>query len=50
MVWRREARHHRGLRALHDAAGALATAGDWLRPPAGAWLPEPEASRPDTGD
>ncbi|WP_326596920.1 LysR family transcriptional regulator [Streptomyces sp. NBC_01803] len=39
MVWRRGLRHP-GLDTLHTAAGSLAEAGGWLRPPAGAWLPD----------
>jgi hypothetical protein len=48
MMWRADDGHP-GLRALHEAVGELAAAHDWLTVPAGAWLPEPEASRPAAG-
>jgi len=43
MVWRADL-DHPGLRALHGAIDALSAAAHWLRPPDGAWLPEPEAT------
>jgi DNA-binding transcriptional LysR family regulator len=47
MLWP-DSNDHPGLRALHEAADDLAAARGWLRTPAGAWLPEPEASTPST--
>jgi DNA-binding transcriptional LysR family regulator len=44
MVWRADL-DHPGLRALHGAIDALSAAEHWLRPPDGAWLPEPEATQ-----
>lgn len=44
MVWRADL-DHPGLRALHGAIDRLSAAHGWLRPPDGAWLPEPEATR-----
>ncbi|NUP79618.1 MAG: LysR family transcriptional regulator, partial [Nonomuraea sp.] len=45
MMWR-AGDDHQGLRALHQAVDRLAADHDWLAIPAGAWLPEPEASLP----
>ncbi|MFJ9917329.1 LysR family transcriptional regulator [Actinacidiphila glaucinigra] len=42
MVWRRGLRHP-GLDALLGAARRLGAEEDWLDPPDGAWLPEPDA-------
>jgi DNA-binding transcriptional LysR family regulator len=42
MIWRADLAHP-ALDALNAAVDEL-TAGDWLSTPAGAWLPEPEAS------
>jgi DNA-binding transcriptional LysR family regulator len=43
MIWSKELRNP-GLTALQDAAYELAQMYGWLELPAGAWLPEPEAS------
>ena len=43
MVWRPGA-HPAGLAAIRQAAATIGQAGGWLELPAGAWLPEPEAS------
>ncbi|MEU3304763.1 LysR family transcriptional regulator [Streptomyces sp. NPDC006678] len=43
LVWRRGITHP-GLDALRTAAAQLATAEDWLKIPAGSWLPETDRS------
>jgi DNA-binding transcriptional LysR family regulator len=48
MIWRADA-DHPGIHALHDAVTELTTTEDWLSTPDGAWLPQPEASRPSGG-
>jgi DNA-binding transcriptional LysR family regulator len=46
MMWRADL-DHPGLRALHEAVDDLTATHDWLSAPDDAWLPDPEASRPN---